>query len=362
MTAGSERRARALVRCYPRAWQARYGHEFTLFLLDDIAERPHSLSRTADVVATGLLTRLAYAGVTGDVLEPEQQVRTGLKTLSAALSAFLVLGISIWSQLTIGWQWSAPAAPATRAGMLVMTATMAGFALLASLAVIPLIALLGRELLRGRAPRLATPLLAAALGGAVLFLGSMHFGHGWPGTGGHPWAGRDVVPAWVARFCWAATLWVTSYWAHPGALASFPAAEIGWMVVSPIATVLLLLGAAGIVRRLPLSPTLQRYQCRLGLCAGLVMAVFLAGAVSWVLSGGPGPRGLFRVGVIDSIGVAVMAAAVLVAFRVACRTLATRATCAAATGAPADAPAGTPADAPTGVAASSPSSSSTRVP
>ena len=36
-----------------------------------------------------------------------------------------------------------------------------------------------------------------------------------------------------ARFCWAATLWITSYWAHPGALATFPTSEVAWIGASP---------------------------------------------------------------------------------------------------------------------------------
>ena len=34
-------------------------------------------------------------------------------------------------------------------------------------------------------------------------------------------------------FGWASTLSVTSYWAHPAALASSPPAELAWMVLSP---------------------------------------------------------------------------------------------------------------------------------
>jgi hypothetical protein len=45
------------------------------------------------------------------------------------------------------------------------------------------------------------------------------------------------------------------------------------------------------------------------------MAAFLAGAASWIISGGPAPRGLFRVGLIDGIGLAVMGAALVLAFR-----------------------------------------------
>ena len=312
-------RARLLVRCYPPAWRARYGEEFVQLLIDDISERPRAASRTIDVIRGGMITRLARTGLTGDALEAPQQLRAGLAALGLATSVFLAAGIAIWAQLTIGWQWSAPAAPATRVAMLLMCGTTLGLALLAALAALPVLWTICRELGAGRGAHLIASLVMAGAGCAVLVVGSIHFGHGWPGTGGHPWAGRGIVPGAVARFCWAATLWITSYWAHPGALASFPASEIGWMFASPIAMVAMLLGAAGTLRRLPLSARVLRYQSWLGLAAGLVMACFLAGAASWVISGGPAPHELFRVGAIDCVGVVVMAAALVVAFRAAQR-------------------------------------------
>ena len=322
-TEAAERRARRLVRCYPRAWRARYGEEFTQFLIDDIAERPRSLTRTADVLRSGLLVRLACAGLAGDALsEPWHQARAGLATLGVALSAFLAIGVALWSQLTIGWQWSAPAAGATKAGMLLMSGAMPAIALVALLAAAPLVWVITSEVLRGRGLIYVWPLIATGIGASALAVGSVHFGHGWPGTGGHPWAGRDIVPGAVARFCWAATLWLTSYWAHPGALASFPASEIAWMIASPLALLAMLIGAAGTVRRLPLTAGLMRYESWLGLSAGPVMAGFLAGASSWIVSGGPAPHGLFRVGAIDVAGVVVMAGALIVAFGAAQRAVA----------------------------------------
>ncbi len=317
----AERRARLLVRCYPPAWRTRYGDEFVQLLVDEISERPRSLSRTADVVRSGVIARLESAGLAGDTLDPQQQVRAGLAALSLAVSAFLAAGVAVWAQLTIGWQWSAPAAPATKTGMLVMSGAMLGFALLAVLGAVPLLWTICREIAAGRGRPLVLPLLAVGAGGLTLVVGSMHFGHGWPGTGGHPWAGRDIVPGEVARFCWAATLWITSYWAHPGALVSFPASEIGWMVVSPVAFAAVLIGTARTLGRLHISARVLRYESWLGLVAGSVMAVFLAGAVSWIVSGSPAPRGLFRVGAIDVVGIVVMAGALIVAFRAARRTL-----------------------------------------
>ena len=268
-----------------------------------------------------MLARAAGTGLVGAALEPRQQIRSGLAVVAGAVMAFLAFGVAIWSQLTIAWQWSAPAAPGTRAAMLVMSAFILAFAMLALLAAIPLAWALWRTCVCGRARGLVRPVTLVVLGTLVLAIGSVHFGHGWPGTGGHPWAGRDVVPGAVARACWVVTLWITSYWAHPSALASFPASEVAWMVVSPIALLTVLVGAVTALGRLPLSPRALRYESWLAGAAALAMTGFLAGASSWIISGGPAPRGLFRVGAIDSVGVAVMGAALILAFRAAWRAL-----------------------------------------
>lgn len=318
------RRARRLVRCYPACWRARYEVEFVELLIDDMLERPHALSRTVDVVRSGLQARLTDRGLAGASAAPQLMVRARLGVVWLAVAAFLAAGVAVWSQLTIGWQWSSPTASATRTGMLTMSAAMLGFGILAVLAAAPILWVAGRHLLWVRDRRLLGPLLAVGVGGLVLIAGSIHFGHGWPGTGGHPWAGRDLVPGAVARFCWAATLWITSYWAHPGALASFPAQELAWMVVSPAALVVLMLGSSAMLRRLPLSSRVLRYESWLGVATAVVMAGFLAGAASWIVSGGPAPRGLFRIGVIDLTAIVVMAAALIVAFAAAQRALAVR--------------------------------------
>jgi hypothetical protein len=321
---GAAKRAQRLLRWYPPAWRARYGDEFTQLLIDDIVERPRSLTRTADVFRSGLLARLAGAGLVGDTRKPEHQIRAGLATLSIALSAFLAFGIAIWSQLTIGWQWAAPATPATRTGMILMWGAAIAVMLLVALAAIPILWVLGRAFVSGRARGLMLPAIAISAGLVFVIAGSVHFGHGWPGTGGHPWDGRDIVPDSVARFAWAATLWVNAYWVHPGALGSFPASEIAWMSVSPIALLAVLVGAGTTLRRLPLPAPVLRYESWLGMATVLAMAAFLAGAASWVISGGPGPRDLFRVGAIHWVCIVLMSATLLLAFRAAQRALGTR--------------------------------------
>jgi hypothetical protein len=311
----AERRAARLMRCYPRAWRRRYGEEFAALLVAEFGERPRSISRTLDVVCRGLLARVRTAGLAGPALERERQLRASLGALAGAVAVFAVAGAALWSQLTIGWQWSAPASGATRTGMLLMTAAVCAIVAVALLAVAPIVWSLGRALVSGQASALAGGLALAAAGTAVLIAGSVHFGHGWPGTGGHAWGGRGIVPGTVARIAWAATLWISAYWAHPGALSAFPAGEIGWMVLAPLALVAVAVGAGRVLRTLPLSRRVLGYEARLGLAAAVAMAVFLAGGGSWIVSGGAAPRGLFAVGAIDVAGLVVLAVALLVGCR-----------------------------------------------
>ncbi len=98
-------------------------------------------------------------------------------------------------------------------------------------------------------------------------------------------------------------------WTPPAALASFPPAELAWMVLSPAAALSLCTGAVLLARRLELSTRALRYETWIGRAAAAGMTVFLAGALRWVGQAGPGPQALFRPGNIDAAGLAVMAAA-----------------------------------------------------
>jgi hypothetical protein len=147
----------------------------------------------------------------------------------------------------------------------------------------------------------------------IMFVGSRHFGNGWPGTGGHPWARQGLVPGGVAAFSWASTLSVSSYCVHPGVLVRFPAAELAWMALSPLAMVGLVSGVAALVRRTELSARVLDFEIRLGTAACAAMAVFLGGCCAWIIDGGPGPRNLFHAGAIDAAGTVVMAIAFVAA-------------------------------------------------
>jgi hypothetical protein len=305
----AERRAGRLLRWYPKAWRARYGEEFAELLISDIVERPRSRTRTLDVARGGVVVRLTGAGLCGCAPEP----RASLISLACCVTVFLGFGMAMWSQLTIGWQWSEPDTAATAGATVVMSAAMLAFAVLALAAALPVAASVVSRIAHGEPEGLIGPSLLFVGGAAIAFAGGRHFGNGWPGTGGHPWVLQGMVPGGVAAFSWASTLCVSAYWAHPSALAGFPAAELAWMALSPLAVAGLVAGAAKAVRRTDLSPRISRFEARLGTAACATMAVFLVGCCLWIAgSRGRGPGNLFHAGAIDVAGAAVMAVALAV--------------------------------------------------
>ena len=308
----TSRRVERLLRWYPVSWRSRYGDEFAALLTDDVAERPRSLRRTVDVAASGVVARLNMSGLTARTLDPGDQVRASLASLGCALAAFLVLGVAMWAQLAIGWQWSRPDTTGTSVGMVAMSATMLVFGILVVLAAVPIASEVIGRFVRRESRGLVRPTVLVLAGAVVLTTGARHFGNGWPGTGGHPWAHQGLVPGGVAAFAWASTLSVTSYWAHPGALLSFPAQELTWMAVSPVAMACLVVGSVKTVRRLDLPPRALAFERWLANLAVLAMTAFLIGSIFWLVDGGPGPRNLFHAGAIDLVGLVVMAGALIV--------------------------------------------------
>jgi hypothetical protein len=316
-----ERSAARLLRWYPAAWRTRYGEEFTELLLAEYAERPRSWRRTANVVGSGVLARLSGLGLTGFGLSAADQARASLATLGGAAAAFLIFGLAMLAQLAIGWQWAMPHDPATTSGLALMVAGTVLLLLLTVLAAVPVAwdttaALLGRGTGGGPGRRVAGPVAFVLAGGTALVAGAHHFQNSWPGTGGTA-VHRGLVPAGAAAFSWASTLSVSSYWAHPAALRAFPAPELAWMALSPLALLSLVGGTVAIVRRQRPSARWLAYQARLAAAAALAMGCFLAGAGCWVFGQGSGRAGLFHAGVVDVAGLAVMTVALVAAARAA---------------------------------------------
>lgn len=302
-----------LLRWYPASWRARYGEEFAELLLADLAERPRSGRRTANVIASGLLARCTAAGLTSHELPPAEQIQAGAATMCAAFAVFLTFGVAMLAQLATGWQWVSPRSASAVAGTVAMSAGAAVLMLIGLAAAAPVawavaVAFGHRDL------RLARPAGLALACAAALAVGTRHFQNSWPGTGGTG-AHHHLVPAGLAAFGWAWTLSVSSFWAHPALLAIFPVPELIWMVLSPVAAVGLVTGLVIVVRRLALPGGVLRYLTYLAVAASAAAVPFLAGAASWVLGSGPGQAGLFRPGLVDGAELLMMALSLVVALR-----------------------------------------------
>ena len=83
-----------------------------------------------------MVARLADAGLCGCAPEAAAQVRASLASLACCAAVFVGFGGAMWSQLTIGWQWSEPDTAGTVATF-VMSGAMLVFAVLALLAALP---------------------------------------------------------------------------------------------------------------------------------------------------------------------------------------------------------------------------------
>lgn len=128
-----------------------------------------------------------------------------------------------------------------------------------------------------------------------------------PGTGGHLLTTQGLVPAGVVAFGWSITMWITSYWAHPPMLGAFPATQIAWMTLTPLAACGLMTSMAQLIRRLDRSPRALCFETWLGRVAGGGMLVFLCGVLRWLSSAEAGQRPVFHVGSIDVAGLTVLA-------------------------------------------------------
>jgi hypothetical protein len=307
-------RAARLARWYPATWRERYLEEFTELLASDIAERPRCASRTVDVVRSGLLARLSAAGLVGDGPVAEAATRSAAGWSLAALALCAALGGSIWSQLAISAQWQHPYSPGESVATVVLGLAVAAALVVLATALVIVVASAAGHL---RTARVARPLALVAVASAGLVAGAARFSRGWPGLGGHAAMGATLAPRGLAGPVWSATLSVTTYWAHPGALSRFSSTELAWMVASGALIVALAVGIAQLARACGADGALLRALRAVSGCALAVMALFTLGALCWVASVAAPPAhqpsNLFDLGAIDLAGTAAMAGALVFA-------------------------------------------------
>jgi hypothetical protein len=308
-----EARAQQLLRWYPRRWREQYGEEFAELLVAELDEAPDCWRRTADVARGGIVVRLSVLGLAGS---PVGGPQAAVGAAAAALVAFLACGLSLWSQLIIGWHWSRLDAHDLRFGVLTMSAVGVFLTGLALLAVVPVVAGVVRRLGQrepGDVRRIVLPLAVVLLGVAFLVTGGHALQHAWPGAGGHSTHLRRLVPTGAAGFGWAETLAITAYWVHPSQLVALPHAQFAWILTSPVVLVATVIAAVTVVRRVPLAASTLRYEARLAQVAAAGMGLFLLAAAWWVIASRSGSSTVFRAGTLDLFLIAAMSAALTVA-------------------------------------------------
>jgi len=306
MTADAGVRASRLLLWYPPAWRARYGDEFAELLAAEFAERPSDRRRAVNVAFSGFRARLADVGLGAHPLDPTAAARARMATLACSGALFAMFGAAMWSQLATGLQWAATQDRGITQALDLMSVALLTFCVVAAVGLAGLIRAAIVSVARHRDAALRKPAALAAASAALLFFGGRHFANGWPGTGGHLLAAHGIVPAGVVAFCWSTTMWITSYWAHPAMLAAFPATQIAWMTLTPLAACGLMTGTAQLIRRLDRSPGALCFETWLGRAGGGGMLIFLCGVMRWLASAAAGQRAVFHVGSIDIVGLTVI--------------------------------------------------------
>ena len=129
-------RVHRLLRWYPASWRARYGEEFAELLVAEMAERPRSWRRNADVIKSGLVARCTCAGLSSHQLAPADQARAGLAAVGCAIAAFTAFGVAMLAQLATSSQWASPGSAAAAAGTLVMVVAAACLGLIGLAAIV----------------------------------------------------------------------------------------------------------------------------------------------------------------------------------------------------------------------------------
>ena len=277
----AEARAQTLLRAYPRAWRDRYGDEFAALLADDIAERPRNLGRDLDVVRCALATRLGAGGV------------------GAAVAVFAAAATSIWTQLASGVAAGGPDSSAVILGL--ATLSLCGLAIAAATAigVFALARAIAHSVRRGGGRRLIRPGALAGFGAAAFVAGVAHL------------SSHSHVSAPPARWTWAATESISTYWIHPGRLFALPTSEVAWMLASPVAAIACLRGLRGLVALTGLRDD-RRLLRRLSVA---VMFPALVTAATWVVGSQHDPNAHLRAGSLDLALVAAMAIGMLTVTR-----------------------------------------------
>ena len=286
-----ERRASHLLRWYPPAWRERYGDEFADHLEQEISDRPHDLARTANVAYKGLVARVADAGLSSDQGDGTAQVRaaTGTTFVLSAVIAFVAL--AFWSRVMALWNGyhraSLPNSIATGA-LTVVTGLMILTLLVMVLSVAVLVA---RQLIRGRARRLAMPSSMAVVAGGLLLYAARYvprqltaYLRGTPGYPGTRASSPGKLIKAIAQITWGETQRWIALWTQGQTSTPRMATLVNDLV--PVALLVFGISIALLVRRLEFPQATEQLGFAVVALLGALSAAFFIGYLVWIGVGG----------------------------------------------------------------------------
>jgi hypothetical protein len=301
----AEQHARRLVRFYPRSWRDRYGDELAALIIDDLTDQPRSLWRDLDVVRAGLAARLSACGIA------RGPVRDRSATTAAAAAGavvFVASALSIWTQLADGWLASSPDTVAVTVGLVTLSLWFGGLGVVTAVVGARTARSAVRAARAGHGSEVLRPLSWLLASAGVLIVGTRLMAPRWPGAARPQHGG---ILASVARYTWAATDTISTFWLHPYRLVQLPLGELFWMAVSPAAAVVLVwatirvaqTGRQGGQLRVP----------RMTTRAGVATLPCFVTAAAWVIGSQHAANASYRAGTLDLVLVAAMVAAAFVA-------------------------------------------------
>lgn len=291
------RRARRLLRWYPKSWRDRYGEEFADHLEQEFADRPIDLPRAYNIAYKGVVARVGDIGLAYSTLNAERRNRASVGTTVVPMIFVAVLALNFWSRAMGLWSGRRyhPIPVSLTTGILTIAE---GLILILLAAIIGLIVIGAiRDLRHHRARPLVGPLVLAAGSGAFLLYclrwvpqELYRYAHG---VNGRPGIGLSQPGRALAAL--GQTAWdTTQSWVAPWNMSSQNSTSFKVETfLFPVALLFFGLAIALLVRRIQLNQGMVRLIVGAVTLLGTLTGVFLVTYVMWLIFGGPSGNELF---------------------------------------------------------------------
>ncbi len=286
------RRARRLLRWYPRAWRERYGEEFVDHLGQEFTDRPVDLGRSVNVAYKGLVARVSDLGLSNSGVSLGGQTRAALGTSLAFVALMVVIMLNFWSRAMLAWSGRRYHPIPVSATTGILTVAMGLLVLELATVVLAVAVLVVRQALRGRARRLVVPsTLAATSGGFILYVArdlpsllAPYIDHA-DGLRGMSLSQPGTVITNLAQVTWELTQRWVAPWGQGAPFISTAQTIIDDCI--PLAMFVFGVALALLIRRVELARQSERLVFSTVALLGTITGVFFISYMAWSAVGGP---------------------------------------------------------------------------